>query len=72
MSFGRQDTDVRFEHDTFVSGNHARMEPRKEGVLVTDLESSNGVWIRLTGPCPVGHGDELMVGRVRLTLMLPH
>lgn len=72
VTFGRHGTDVLFPHDTFVSGKHARLAPKSEGVQVTDLDSSNGSWIRMLGPSVLHHGAQLMLGRTRLTLMLPH
>lgn len=72
VTFGRSEGDVRFPHDTFVSGKHVRMEPKEQGVRIVDLESSNGTWVRVLGTAQIGHGDQIMVGRVKFTLMLPH
>ncbi len=72
ITFGRRNTDVLFPHDTFVSSKHARLEPQREGVRVTDLDSSNGSWFRMLEPTELRHGAQLMIGRTRLTLMLPH
>jgi len=72
LTIGRHSTDIQFPHDTFVSGKHAKLEPRENGVRITDLDSSNGTWYRLTEPTLLAHGAQLMIGGTRLTLMLPH
>ena len=72
VTFGRHGTNVMFPHDTFVSGKHAKLEPQREGVRVTDLESSNGSWYRMLAPMTLSHGAQIMIGRTRLTFMLPH
>ncbi len=69
---GRDGADINFPHDDFVSAKHARLAPREDGVLLTDLESSNGCWYRMLEPTLLRHGAQILVGRTRLTLMLPH
>lgn len=71
LTIGRTGCDINFPLDTFVSTQHTRIEPLDEAVRVTDLESSNGTWVRLTRPVELSHGAQLMVGKVRLSVLLP-
>jgi len=71
ITVGRQGCDVNFPRDTFVSTQHARLEPLEAAVRLTDLDSSNGTWVRLTKPVEIGHGTQLMVGKIRLSVLLP-
>ncbi len=55
------DQTLKLEHST-VSSNHASLSPAPEGLLVTDLGSTNGTFInhqRLTGPTVAVSGDEI-------------
>jgi ATP-binding cassette, subfamily B, bacterial len=60
--------------DPAVSRVHARLEPVAEGILVTDLGSSNGTWLngrRLDGPAVARDGDQIMVGETALRVLAP-
>lgn len=57
--------------DPFVSGSHAVLSYRGRTWYVEDLGSTNGTYVNglpIDGPTPVGVGDEIQVGRVRLRL----
>ncbi len=71
LTLGRAGCDVNFPLDSFISTQHVRLEPVDDAVRVTDLKSSNGTWVRITRPIPVQHGQQLLVGKVRLTVLLP-
>ena len=64
------DEVLQLEHST-VSSNHAALAPAAEGVLVTDLGSTNGTFInhqRLTAPTLAVGGDEIRFDTHTLTL----
>jgi len=64
------DQVLQLEHST-VSSNHASLSPAPEGLLVTDLGSTNGTFInhqRLTGPTMAVGGDEIRFDTHTLTL----
>jgi len=65
---GRELGDVTFSGDGFVSGRHAVFTVRPDGVTLRDVGSSNGTFVRIDGPTPVGDGDQLLVGRHLLKL----
>jgi hypothetical protein len=59
---GREGGDVAFPRDRYVSGRHARLEVRADRVVLSDLGSSNGTFVRLAAPLELGPGDQLLVG----------
>ena len=60
---GREAGDITFPTDGFVSGRHAVMHVAPERILVRDLGSSNGTFLRLTTPTFVDNGDQFLIGR---------
>jgi len=72
-SLGRENGDVAFPTDGFVSGRHAMLRVLQERVLVKDLGSSNGTFMRLAAPSFVENADQFLVGRelLRVELQVP-
>jgi pSer/pThr/pTyr-binding forkhead associated (FHA) protein len=60
---GREQGDIAFPTDGFVSGRHALLHVKQDRLRVRDVGSSNGTFIRLTGPVFVENGDHLLIGR---------
>ncbi len=60
---GRDGADFDFVADEFISPQHARFEVRDEALWVVDLESLNGIWIRLRGEALLATGDMVLIGR---------
>ena len=59
------ENDVPLLRDEFSSGRHARFEPRRDGVYVEDIGSTNGTFVngvRLTGPKKLSSGDVVRIG----------
>ena len=50
VTLGRTRADILFDRDSFVSGTHAQIQRNHDGVLLTDLDSSNGTFIRFKTP----------------------
>lgn len=67
---GREHGDLTFPTDSFVSGRHALLKVKGERLLVKDLGSSNGTFIRLAAPSFLDNGDQLLVGRQLLRVEL--
>jgi predicted component of type VI protein secretion system len=52
--------------DPLVSDQHCLIEEQAGDVLLTDLGSRTGVFVRIKGEQELVNGDELLVGRTRL------
>jgi hypothetical protein len=70
LTMGRgPENDLPLESDTFASARHARIEPRRDGVWVEDVGSTNGTYVngaRLSKPCRLAPGDVIRVGSTDL------
>jgi FHA domain len=70
ITIGRGVTnDVPLADDEYTSTRHARVEPRRDGVWVEDIGSTNGTFvngIRLTRDRKLSPGDVLRVGETDL------
>jgi len=63
------DNDVNLARDEFASSKHARVEPRRDGVWVEDVGSTNGTYlngIRLTQAKRLAPGDVVRIGETEL------
>ena len=61
--------DVKIEADEFASARHVRIEPRRDGVWVHDLGSTNGTYVngvRVDRPRKLVVGDVVRVGETEL------
>ena len=61
--------DVAIEGDEFASARHVRFEPRRDGVWVQDLGSTNGTYVngvRIDGARRLASGDVVRVGETDL------
>lgn len=62
---------IRLERDEFVSARHARIEPRKDGLWIDDLGSTNGTFVnsrRVKSGQQLKPGDVLRIGETELQL----
>lgn len=68
---GREEVDLNFPEDQFMSGNHARVEHKDGDFVLTDEDSRNGTYVRVEGEKELQHGDYLFLGhqllRVEMT-----
>lgn len=62
IDLGRQEGELVLGEDPYLSPRHARFSRRAEAWYVRDLESLNGVFVRLTAASPLVDGDLLLVG----------
>ena len=64
MNIGREDCEVSYPADLYISGKHARVEIGIDGrFTLVDLGSKNGTYVRLKQPGRLQHGDYLFLGR---------
>jgi hypothetical protein len=64
-----RDNDLSVGGDEFASSHHARFEPRRDGVYVEDVGSTNGTFVnglRLTRERKLTPGDIVRVGETDL------
>jgi hypothetical protein len=70
ISIGRGGpNEVRLDGDDFASAQHARVEPRRDGVWIEDVGSTNGTYVngvRLSKPRKLAVGDLVRVGETDL------
>ncbi|CAN5730344.1 FHA domain-containing protein [soil metagenome] len=70
-SIGRDVNNSIVIDDSFVSAEHTLLTFRGRAWYVEDRGSTNGTWLngqRVDGLLPMGYGDEIQVGQVRLRL----
>jgi hypothetical protein len=70
LTVGRAvNNDVSMPDDEYASGRHARFEPRRDGIWIEDIGSTNGTFvngIRLTRERKLTPGDVVRVGETDL------
>jgi pSer/pThr/pTyr-binding forkhead associated (FHA) protein len=71
LQIGSAVGDLIFPDDPLVADQHCLIEEQAGIVVLTDLSSRTGVFVRVRGAQELVHGDELLVGRTRLVLDIP-
>jgi FHA domain len=70
LTVGRSSrNDIDLARDEYASSEHARLEPRRDGVWLEDVGSTNGTYLngaRLTGPKRLSSGDVVRIGETEL------
>jgi len=69
LSIGRGNGNDLALDDSFASARHARFEPRRDGVYVQDIGSTNGTYVngvRLTQDRRLAPGDVVRIGETDL------
>ena len=61
-SLGRNDGDIRFSEDVFLSPLHAQISHRDGKLYVRDLGSRNGTWFFIDAPHRLMDGDVMLIG----------
>jgi pSer/pThr/pTyr-binding forkhead associated (FHA) protein len=63
VHLGRERGDILFPEDGYVSGLHCRLSWDGQRLFLTDLGSSNGTFLRISGEFEVRSGDVLLMGQ---------
>jgi len=64
LTIGREENDLNFPEDVYMSGAHARVEVTPQGKFtLTDIGSKNGTFIRVRGERELANGDYLFLGK---------
>lgn len=61
-TIGREDADIAFPDDAFLSPLHAQLSLHQDTVLIRDLGSRNGTWVFIAEPHRLLDGDLLLIG----------
>ncbi len=68
---GRDNGDITFPGDGFVSGRHALLQLDSHGrATISDLGSSNGTFLRIDSTSKLEDGDQLLIGRHLLKMAI--
>jgi pSer/pThr/pTyr-binding forkhead associated (FHA) protein len=67
---GREEGDIVFRDDAFMSRRHAAVTWDGSRAQITDLGSSNGTFVRIAGPVALKHGDHVRMGDQLLRIEL--
>jgi hypothetical protein len=62
--------DLIFPDDPLMADQHCVIEEQAGTVMLTDLATRTGVFVRIRGEQEIAGGDELLVGRTRLLVEL--
>jgi pSer/pThr/pTyr-binding forkhead associated (FHA) protein len=63
VEIGREDCDINFPDDVYLSPRHAKVEMTGETLKLIDENSQNGTYVRIRGERELGHGDYVFLGR---------
>lgn len=64
IQIGREDNEMNFPEDIYMSGRHARVDLAADGTFtLNDLGSRNGTYVRIRGERELAHGDYLFIGQ---------
>lgn len=64
LQIGREEGAILFPDDPYVSGKHCRLNVQGDQIVLVDLESSNGTFVRLIAETEVGPGEQLLLGKL--------
>jgi len=70
LQIGREDGDLNFPSDVFLSGKHCTVEEKEGKFMLTDWDSRNGTYVRIKSEMGLTHGDYVFVGRKLLRVEL--
>ncbi|MCA9533976.1 MAG: FHA domain-containing protein, partial [Myxococcales bacterium] len=60
---GRSEGDIVLADDPYLSPRHARVRGASGRFYLRDLDSANGVYMRLTAPADLVSGDHILIGQ---------
>ncbi len=63
VSLGREQNDINFPDDPFISGHHAQVSFSQNKVTLTDLGSKNGTFLKVNQESHLEHGDYVFMGQ---------
>lgn len=68
---GREGCDMNFPNDPYISGSHVKIEQIDGNILLVDMDSKNGTFVKIDKEQQLAHGDYIFMGhqllRVEIT-----
>ncbi|MFH1131172.1 MAG: FHA domain-containing protein [Pseudomonadota bacterium] len=61
-TIGREENDINFPDDPFISGHHAMVMAHESGYSLEDIGSKNGTFVCIEEPNHLVHGDFVFIG----------
>lgn len=68
ISLGRTHANILFPKDGFVSGTHATIQNDQDHAILTDLDSSNGTFVRIKAPLKISKTTFILIGNQLLRI----
>jgi pSer/pThr/pTyr-binding forkhead associated (FHA) protein len=62
VTVGRRSGDIVIADDPYLSGRHLRVRREMGRAILEDLDSTNGVFVRIRGQIELRPGDEIVIG----------
>ena len=63
LQIGREGGDLNFPTDLYMSASHCKIEDAGGKLSLTDLNSRNGTYVKISAERELAHGDYLFIGR---------
>ncbi|MFQ3590097.1 MAG: FHA domain-containing protein [Chloracidobacterium sp.] len=63
LTIGRNAGDIKFPHDGYMSGRHARIVRKGDEFILQDDNSRNGTFKKIDGPVTLKSGDIVLIGK---------
>ncbi len=63
LTIGREKADITFPQDKFLSSTHCSISKIESGFSLTDLNSANGIYLKIRGSEIIQEGDILLIGQ---------
>jgi len=63
LQIGREGGDLNFPSDLYMSAAHCKLEEAGGKLMLTDMSSRNGSYVRLKAERELSHGDYVFIGR---------
>jgi pSer/pThr/pTyr-binding forkhead associated (FHA) protein len=70
VTLGREDCDINFNHDRYISHRHTQIDWQDGRYVLEDTGSRNGTFFRLKREVPLADGDFVFIGRQLLRVEL--
>ena len=70
LQIGREDGDLNFPGDVYMSAKHCTVEDKDGKFTLTDHDSRNGTYVRIKTERELGHGDYVFIGKKLLRVEL--